>query len=235
MSDLSKGRGKIQNSRKSMTPEQLARESENKKKPTLKPSQRKEMEALWESGEVTLKELAQRFNRDEAAISRYMKENGVVKGSKAEEYAQLIKEKIAEELLGDAGENAKRIKKMKEDYINYNEALNRLASNEIASARNKGLPLQSILPNIRTLNELAKLFATTRTENWALMNVIEFEQRIEKDDVPELRISELTSQEIEQMHLEQARLAGLTGDTLEFDMPEIEYTDSDEVVEEGDE
>lgn len=226
--------GNIVKSRERLTPEQIEAGNDKQKKPNLKPSQIAEMEALWESGEVTLGYLSERFDRDQATISRHMSLKGIARGSKAEEYSRLVREKIAEELAEKPAENARRIKKMKDDHLNYNEVLNRLGFNELALAREHKRPMQSILPNVRALKELASLFALTRSESWALLGVIEFEQNNEKDDVPELLISELTSKDIEQMRIDQQQLASITGEApiIKLEDIDLEELDSD-IVEEG--
>ena len=224
-----KSSSNIANHRITMTAEQIETANAKQRKPNLKPSQLAEMEALWESGEMTLKELSERFGRDTSAISRHMTLNNVIQGSRAEEYGRMIREKIATELAGDAGENARKIKKMKDEYIGYNEALNKLVGNELQTARSKGLPLQSVYPNLKAIKEAASIFAMTRTENWALLNVIDFEHKHVDADIPELLISELTGADIEKMRIEQLQSANLTGELLSLDLSD----DDDDIVDEN--
>lgn len=214
--------------RAAMSDEQKKAALEKQKKPNLKPSQWAEAEALWESGEVTLRELAKRLDRDPSMISRHMTLNNVIQGSKAEEYSRMIREKIAAELSGDAGENAKKIKEMKEEYLKYTAAVNTLAWNEMVTAKQKGLPMQAVFPNLKSIKELMSIFALTKTTNWELMNIIEFEQKFEKEDIPELLISELTSEDIEQMRRDQLQVSDLTGETLAIDLEKIDL-DSEEL------
>jgi hypothetical protein len=201
--------------------DQLERANNRRKKPNLKPSQWAEAEALWESGEVTLKDLAERFGRDTTVISRHMTLNNVQHGARAEEYSRLIREKIAAELAGDPGENAKRIKAMKEDALKFMDATEKLAWNELVEVKRKGLPMQTIFPNLRAIRELVTIFTSTRTEKWQLMNVIEFESRVEKEDIPELLISELTSDDIERMRIDQLQTASITGEAAPIDFNKI--------------
>lgn len=212
------------------TPEQIEAANKKKQKPALKPSQIAEMEALWESGEVTIKELAQRFNRDPSMVSRHMTLNNIIQGSRAEEYSRLIRDKIASELAGDAGENAKRIKTMKEQHLGYKNMIENMVLKEFQTMRAKNLPAQAILPNLRAIKEAYSIFNMTRSEGWALLGVVEFEQRVERDDIPELLISELTSEDIERMRIEQLQMASLTGESEPIDIEPLEL-DSD-IVEE---
>lgn len=226
-----KSTSRIVANRAKLTPEQVAAANEKQKKPNLKPSQIAEMEALWESGEVTLKDLSEKFGRDQAMISRHMTLNNIIKGSKAEEYSRLIREKIAIELAGEPGENAKRIKTAKEEHLKYLNLINKLTWNEFAVVNAKKLPLQSIFPNLKALKEAMTIFSMTRQEAWALLGVLEFEQKHVEDDIPELLISELTGEDIERMRMDQLQTANLTGETvptIDIDVMDIENDIIDE-------
>lgn len=237
--DLSKSRSanakksssNIAEHRANMTPEQIETTNAKQRKPNLKPSQIAEMEALWESGEVTLKELAERFSRDQAIVSRHMTLNNIIKGSKAEEYSRLIREKIALELSGEPGENAKRIKAAKEEHLKYLNLINKLTWNEFAVVNQKKLPLQSIFPNLKALKEAMTIFALTRQEAWSLLGVLEFEQKHVEDDIPELLVSELTGEDIEKMRIDQLQAANLTGESMPIEIEVIGMSDND-IIEE---
>jgi len=212
----------IKQNRKNLTPEDLARESSRKKKPQLKNSQWAEMAAWWESGEVTLKELSAKFGVHESTISRYMDLNGHIKGSKAEEFAEEIRQRIADELAGDVIETVKRVKQIKEDYLRRMDMVSRLVEKEISNAINSKLPMQTALHNVRAIGEMTKVFATARSETYLLLGVRELEEKAMADDIPELLISELTSNDIERIHMEQAKADGMIG---AIDMPSIESDD----------
>jgi hypothetical protein len=226
----------IQKNRQKLSKEEIELSNERKKKPQMKTSEIAEMVALWQSGEVTLKELAIRFNRDPASISRYMSVNGYNKGERAEEYAELLRQKVLEELSGDMMENVNRIKKVKEDYIRRFDTISRLVEKEISTALQNKVPMQNVLHNVRSLNEMCKVFQTARSETYALLQVVEFEQKVEKDDVPELHISELTSRDIEQMHIEQAKMAGISMGMPGVEEEAVDLSDEDfnDIIEEGD-
>jgi len=209
---------------KAVTEEQIKARAESKKKPNLKPSQIAEMEAMWESGEVTLKELAERFNRSQDNISRHMTLNGVVKGAKAEEYSRMIKEKIAQELMGDVGEHAKRIRQAKDYALGQIDLIKKLAANEIIGAKKKNLNLSSTLPALRALDQYMKVVSGCRNEEYILLGIKEFEEKVEQEDIPELIVTELTGEEIERMRQEQR----------EFDqMVDEADTDVNEIVDES--
>ena len=61
----------------------------------MTPRQWAEAEALWEAGEVTLDDLAARFDKDRSAFVRYFKKHGIVKGSRAAARKEEVKEAVA--------------------------------------------------------------------------------------------------------------------------------------------
>lgn len=220
------------------TSDQKAAAAAKQKKPNLKPSQEAEMEAFWESGEFTLNELAERYGRDPTSISRHMSLKGIIKGSRAEEYSRIVREKVAEELSGPPSETARQIKQMKEDNLKYTSAIAKLTWAEMAKAQQQGLPFLSIRPNLMALKEAASIFSMLRVENWALLGVVEFEQRNDVGEIPELLISELTNEDVEKMRMDQQRLNRMTKGLSEVDVDAIDESEvsepaEDEVVVEG--
>lgn len=205
---------------KNITREQIEARSESKRKPNLKPSEIAEMEALWESGEVTLKELSVRFDRSQENISRHMTMNGVEKGAKAEEYSRLIKEKIALELTGDPGEQAKKIRQAKDYALGQIDLVKKLAANEIISAKKSNLNISTTLPALRALDQYLKVISGCRSEEYTLLGVKEFEERVEQEDIPELIVTELTGEEIESMRREQREFDRVMDD-VDADINEI--------------
>lgn len=224
-----KGNGNIAINVAKMTSEEIAQRQKNQYKRPLRPAQLAEMEALWESGEVSLRELAERFDLTQTSVSRYMSLNEVTKGERAEEHKRMVRERIAEELAGDAGERAKLIKKKKDEYLTLLDIPSKLANNEVQTCRSKGLPLQSIYGNLKSIKELLNIYAGSRNEIWKILDVDEFESKHVEDDIPELLISQLTATDIEKMRQEQLQSASMSSDLLPLNLGD----ETNDVVEEG--
>jgi len=207
-----------------LTKDQLKRKAANKRKTQFKPSERAQIKALWESGEFTLSELAAKFNRNGDSLSRYFSERGIVKGAKAEEYAKEIERKIFEDLMGDTGKIAKKVKTLKEDYLTRFDIAKKLTHNEIANVQKNKLSMAAALPNLRAIKEYIGILSACRAEEYDLLGVLELESRVEHSDLPELIISELTGKDIERMRLEQLKLTSL-------DEVEISVEDDDQAAE----
>jgi len=214
-----------------LTEDQKKSKSENQKKNALRPSQEAELQSLWESGEFTLRELSDKFNRAPETLSRYFSSRGIEKGAKAEEFAKKVNDRILEELMGDAGETARKIKTMKDEAIQRHEVILKMTQQEIAIVKQKGLPLQNALPNIRALKEWQSILETARKEMYTLLNAEEFESRIEQDDVPELVVSELTAEDIKELRRTQLEISSLEeGASDDIIMPD---DDENEIIDES--
>jgi len=198
-----------------LTEDQKRRKAANKSKRQWKPSEEAEAIALWESGEFTLSELASKFNRNADSLSRFFTTRGLTKGSKAEEYAKAVHERVMSQVMGDVGETATKVKNLKDDYLTRFEIAKKLTHNEIATVQKRGLSLQSALPNLRAIKQYIDILSHCRTEEYDLLGVAEFESRIEHDDLPELVISELTVEDIEKMRVEQLKLSSM--DEIDID------------------
>lgn len=209
------------NGGKPLTEEQKERAAIRRSYSKIRTSERAQMIAMWESGEFTLKEIATKFQRSIDYISRYFTVNGHIKGSKAEEYAREIRQMIQQEMMGDLAETARKIKALKEDYLTRIAIIKKMAQNEIASAHSKNLPLQVALPNLRAIQAHLNIVIACRAEEYSILGVSDFEAKIEQDDVPELLVSELTNQDIQELRAAQEREGGMS-DVEEIKLGEIE-------------
>lgn len=216
-----------------LTEEQAERKAANKKKKQFKPSEEAEIRALWESGEYTLGELAERYSRNRDSLSRYFSQRGIIKGAKAEEFAIAVNKRIMDELMGDAGETVKKVKALKSDYLAKIDVAKKIANNEIAATQRKGLPLSAALPSLRTIKEYIGILTVCRSEEYDLLGVIEFEARVEHDDLPELIVTELTVGDIEDMRRKQKEAGSLEEAEIETPEGDDDDDDTNEVVDES--
>jgi AraC-like DNA-binding protein len=80
----------------------------------LAPKQWAEVEALWQTGDVTLAELSERFGASERALQHHFKKAGITKGEKAAALAAAVKAEILESELSDEGLLRQRAKDIQE-------------------------------------------------------------------------------------------------------------------------
>lgn len=164
----------------------------------LTPKQWAEAEALWESGEVTLDDLASKFGKSRATMQRHFRQHGIHRGANAEANKAIIKKAVQDTAIDDATILANRIRETKEDHYKMATAIAKLTWSEIMTAKKEEKPLSQIKDNLKSLESAMKILAAARAERYALLGL---NADIEDDDegLPELVISELTAEQIEEM------------------------------------
>lgn len=206
------------------------------KTPTrMTPRQWAEAEALWEAGEVTLDDLATRFDKDRSAFVRYFKKHGIVKGSRAAARKEEVKEAVAAAGIDEATVLANRIRETKEDHYKMSSALAKLVWAEVLTAKKDEKPFSAIKDNLKALDNAMNVLMKARMERFAILG-LDKDDYVDEDGLPELVISELTAAQIEELRNRDEE--GLEAGTAVIPETLEEVTDSeedeDEVVEEGD-
>jgi predicted DNA binding protein len=191
----------------------------------LTPKQWAEAEALWESGEVTLVDLANRFGKHKSAFSAHFKAKGIVRASRKEEHAAAVKEEVKKASIDDATVLAARIKETKEEHYKMASGLAKLSWNEILQAKAAGHAFSTVLNNLKALDSAMTVLKKAREERWAVLG-LDKDDGMDEDGLPELVISELTAEQIQALReRDESELDDLPG---EGDVEEL-----DDVVEEG--
>lgn len=193
--------------------------------PRLTPRQWAEAEALWESGEVTLIDLATRFKRDKSAFQRYFDKHKIVKGSKAAASKEAVKEAVTSAIVDDATVLANRIRETNEDHYKMSTAMAKLAWSEILAAKRDLKPFATIKDNIKTLDLAMNVLAKARAERYAILG-LDKADFVDEEGLPELVISELTAAQIEELRSRDESDIE-TGVESVIGQPEAEFQEAD--------
>lgn len=157
----------------------------------------KAMEALYESGTVTMADLSRTYGSSPQSMSRRFKRLGIKKGSKAEEIKEKVVEKVAEAISKPASlfaeKRQERIEDTKTEHYNLNRAISVMLNKIIAESVKDKKPIDAKMGEIKALRQAAATLAITRKERWAILEV---DTEIDEDNLPEITISDLTDEEI---------------------------------------
>lgn len=183
-----------------------------------------EAEALWESGEVTLDDLAKKFSKSRGTFQRHFKENKIERGSAAEATKAAVKQAVQSSVADDAAILASRIKETREDHYKMSAAISKLVWSEILTAKQKETPFANIKENLKSLETAMKVIQMARMERFSILG-LDGDSADDDDTLPELVISELTADQIEKMRQkDESDLEDLAVDV------EIEVTNGQESV-----
>lgn len=193
-----------------------------KKTPIIKSmtaSQRAEAVALWRAGSVTLEDLATRFKRRPETLSRLFKRMGVEKGSAVEEQAKKLAAAAETAALNDVEVTLSRIASVRNEHFQMSSSLARIAWSEIVRAKKASLPLHTLKDTMATLKMAGEVIGNSRKELFEVLNVVKHEKEGSMDDLPELTVRELTTDDIESLrgHVEMDDQNIVSADMLDLD------------------
>lgn len=214
----------------------VAKKTQAGRQSQMKPKEWAEAEALWESGNITLSELSKRFGRAEETFSRHFASHGIKKGSKQAQSAEMVKEEVSKNIIDEAKVLSTRIRESKEEHYKMTTVITKLVMNEVLSAQKSGMPLEAKSNNIKALKDAMSVVKMAREERWAILG-LDDPNTLNEDELPELMISEMTAQQIEEMHRRQEQASQEFIDEMEgvLDSSSDEDGQQNDVVSEGDE
>lgn len=172
---------------------------EKKRVRHLTPAEKAEAIALWKAGTVTLDDLCVRFKKDRSTFLRLFKDAGVEKGEAKAEVERKVAETVSAMVLDDAAVLAKRIKDTKEDQYRFVNGVSKLAWNIIVTAQQEKRPPATYATDMKSLEMAMRVFKMSREEKYTLLGINPDEENDDKP-LPELRVQELTAQDIKELH-----------------------------------
>lgn len=192
----------------------------------LTPTEKAEAAALWRSGEMTLEQIAKQLKRRPETLSRLFQEMGIKKGEAAEEHQKKVQAEIEAKLLTDVAEHAARIAKVKEQHFKMADGLGRLIWSELVAAKQQGKSIERLRGTMHTLQMASAALSNVRKEIYDILRIDEFDSKDKEDELPELRIAELSPGQIDD--LRRAESARQGGDDLDVgDGPAEDLPDDD--------
>jgi hypothetical protein len=202
----------------------------------LTPSEWARATALWRAGEVTLEELGKQFDRHPQSFAKYFGRRGIKKGDRAHLTTKAVENAVERKAIKDAELIAARIRETKEEHYKMASGLAKLTWAEILKAKQDGVPLSAILNNIKTLDAASSVLRRTREDRYAVLG-LDRADAVDEDDVPQLVISELTAEQIENLRKRNFRELSALDDMEVGDIDGSQDAsaddDDDEVVEES--
>lgn len=197
------------------------------RRPNLTQKEWTEAKTLWESGEVTLPELAKKFDRHEQSFSKYFARHKIKKGTSRAKHQKRVEKEVEKAALNDAAIIAARIKETKEEHYKMASGLAKLTWAEVLKTKQDGVPVSSALNNLKALDTAMTVLKKAREERYSVLG-LDRPDAIDENDIPELVISELTAEQIASL---RERNFQDVGDIEDVDVSDLQADGSD-VVEE---
>lgn len=191
---------------------------------------------MWGSGEFTQADIARKLKVPNVTVSKHFDRKGLKKGVRQEELLKAAQEELMKTAVEDAALVALRIRETKEDHYKMASNLAKLTWAEILTAKQNGAAFSTIQGNIKALEMAMSVLKKAREERYAVLG-LDKDVDVDEDDVPDLVVSELTTDEIaviraQDIQLEELEVSAQPQEDYEED--ENESGGAYEIVEEGD-
>jgi len=156
-----------------------------------------EATVFWELGTKTLQEMADIYGITRASLHERFARAGIKRGSRVQEMAAAAEEKVHDEQTV----KIERIRSTRDNHYIYAEALAKMTMQTILSARQEKRSIASTDPDLAALGKAAKTLEILRKERYALLDLDK--EGGDATDIPELLISELSPDQLDQIRQEQ--------------------------------
>lgn len=170
-------------------------------KRTISPAKWAEMEQSWAEGKfATLADLAAHFKEPEKSIRLRFGQRKLRRGSAIEDYNKNLQEELRKKAETDAKALAAKVTETKDYHYKAAQGLARLAFGEVLKAQQTGVPYGAIRSNLASLETAMKIMKLAREERFAVLGISAgSESEEEKEGLPELVVSEITQDQIDDM------------------------------------
>lgn len=159
----------------------------------LKESEWIVISSLWEMGEVTLKDLSEKFGISEAALSQGLKRRGIKRGAKAHTVYKEIEAKSKEE----REKLVEEIYLFKKKFLRYGDFLMTLTMNKIMEAKKDEKSIASCKPEIDAIFAATKVYKTIRNDMFHLYDL--YNPDAQPDDTLEFNIGVYSEKELDNL------------------------------------
>src|SRR5215211_2870041 len=170
-----------------------------------------EIRSLWELGDVTLLELADRFVVSERTLQAHFAKHGTTKGAKAAELAAEIRQQVFKDELLDKDALAQRARDVRETAYRNATALEGLVMTQVEIARND--PSQAIRVST-AIKGLAIAASALERLHGLKHRAMGLDRHVDERELPKLIIDCYTGDELAAIRAQQGEEKDLVGAEL---------------------
>ncbi|EJL8716159.1 hypothetical protein N7I40_004108 [Vibrio parahaemolyticus] len=161
-------------------------------------------EAMYESGDYSLEQIAEQFGVHKITVQRHMKSKGIEKGAAAKRIKEKVEKRLEEAAEAEIDVTTQRIQEVKERHYTLNTTIDKKITREIIEAEKDGRPISTAHANIKTLKLAAETLRITRGNEYDILGVTD---EPGDDDLPTLEVREMLEDEIAEIRDGQAKQA----------------------------
>ena len=161
-------------------------------------------EAMYESGDYSLEQIAETFSVHKLTVQRHMKSKGIEKGAAAKRLKEKIDARAEEAAEEEVDETTRRIQEVKERHFMLNTTIDKKITKELIEAEREGRPISTAHNNLKSYKLMAETLKITRSNEYEILGITD---DLADDELPDLEIRDMLEEEIAEMRGDQAQAA----------------------------
>jgi hypothetical protein len=191
------------------------------------------IESAWKFGKFkSLHELSKEFGVPLNILASRFNSRGIKKSESIEAYDRKVQEEIDKKAKADVKLIVERIKETREEHYRISSNMAKLAWGSVIEAKQTGKPFQALKNDLDALEKAMRIIKMSREERFAVLGVgQEGEENLET--LPELLVSELSEQDIEQLRNAQPNPDDSTSVNTSLITDPNDPASDDDIVEDG--
>jgi hypothetical protein len=167
----------------------------------MSPTEWAQARAFWETGEITLEELAVRFDVTQRALQAHFRKHSTIKGSKAKELATAVQEAVFADIFEDPVALRAKGRDARSAAFENAGRIERLVMAQVDESLKDPANAYRAASAIRALSLAAQAIERTHKIRWAALGL---DQAQDSEELPELIIRDLTEEELSEIRREQS-------------------------------
>ena len=161
-------------------------------------------EAMYESGDYSLEQLAKHFGVHKVTVQRHLSSKGIEKGARAKAIKEAVEERIEKAVEEEVDITTQRIQEVKERHYMLNSTIDKKITREIIEAEKDGRPISTAHGVFKTLKLAAETLRLTKANQYEVLGVTD---ELGEDELPTLEVREMLDEEIAEIRDRQDKQA----------------------------
>lgn len=152
------------------------------------------IKTMHESGDYTVKQIAEIVGRSESVIAQRLKKYKVKKGSRKAEIEQHVQAALEKDMNKNIGLKVRRANETKEEHYDWARRMSHLTLKAIATAIQGGTPLAAIKNDILTIKAAMEVFEKAQNQRNISLG-LDKQDIIDEEDLPDFGVFQMTAAE----------------------------------------
>lgn len=156
---------------------------------------------MWESGEYTLKKIAEHFGILPNGLSVRFRKDGIVKGAQAEKHDKAVAASIQKDTAKSAMETRKVVAELQQNNLTWLDQITKRTLLIAAQASKDNVPLGMFKDDVKVLKDMSDIISKNYGTAAQILRIDEIAEA--QEDLPTFKVHEMTADDVEEIRQSQ--------------------------------